>query len=314
MNPINRLLQRGGTSEEPTTQDSTSSEPDSQESEEDEEDVVEPAYDLTRDNDVKFDETITVDTEDEGDFATITVETIGDSITFDVRISGYTSRFGELDVKYMTGGGYAINLYHSRPDDEGYFVRRLYYYADEGGVGGEQHRDSMSEPSNIMWKRESDFGETLEYQNQSTYITVYDWRENMLTSGKPTPQDGEVVVRYKDSLRAGGGRKKVDNVFNATNASGVVGGSYTVRFISIDTDTSSYVLHSEDKQGDTYLITSPLDKSSSLANCDMEEVDELESPFEVSNVIWTRDPEQTWAIEGMDPIDANVQQNKINSN
>lgn len=301
-NPISRLLQRGDETDQENSTESETVEP---EPDETEEETTEPAYDLTRDNKVRFDETLTINTEDESDFATITVETLSGSVTFEVRIAGYTSRFGELDVEYISGGGYAINLYHPRPDEDSYFVRRLYYYEDEGGIGGEQHQDSASEPMNTVWEREEDFGTTVETQFESTYLTVYDWRENMLTSGKPTPSEGEVVVRYNDSLRAGGGRKEVDNVFNATEAKGVVGDTYTVQFISVDAHTGSYVFHSE--AGDkSCLIYSPLNEVSSLGNCDMKEVDELANPFDVSNVLWTREPEQTWAIEGFDPEDAEV--------
>lgn len=297
-----KLLSRFTSNEETDSEPEPQIEPEetTEEVEEEEEESIEPAYDLSRDNDVKFDETITIDTEDEGDSATITVETIADSITFEVRIAGFTSRFGELDVKYITGGGYAINLYHSLPDSDEYFVRRLYYYADEDGVGGEQQRDSMSEPMNILWERSSDFGETIQEKFESTYLTVYDWRENMLTHNKPTPQDGEVVVQYKDSLRAGGGRKDVDNVFNATNANGVVGNTHTVQFISVDPNSGSYVLHSEAEDGTTYLIYAPLDKQATLGDCEIEEVSELLNPFDVSNVIWTREPEDTWAISGFE--------------
>lgn len=305
-NPISRLLRGGEKTTGPDTEIVAEEPEEIEEEEEAEEEVVEPAYDLTRDNKVKFEETLTIDAEDEGDFATITVETIADSITFDVRIAGYTSRFGDVDVEYITGGGYAINLYHPKPDEDEYFVRRLYYYGDENGIGGEQHRDNSSEPMNTVWERDSDFGTTVEKQFSSTYLTIYDWRENMLTSGKPNPKDGEVVVRYKDSLRAGGGREEVDNVFNAIEANGVIDGTYTVQFISVDAHTGSYVLHSEREDEQNCLIYVPLDEISSFGNCDLKEIDELENPFDVSNVIWTRDPEQTWAIEGFNPENAEV--------
>jgi hypothetical protein len=272
----------------------------------DQDEMTTPAYDLSRDNTVRFSDSVTIDTEDESEFATITVETLADSITFDVRIAGYTSRFGELDVDYISVGGYALNLYHSRPDIEEYFVRRLYYYGDEDGIGGEQQRESSSEPNNYVWNRTADFGSTTQSEFNSTHITVYDWRENMFTSKKPTPDDGEVVVQYKDSLRAGGNRNEVNNVFNATDAQGVVGNRYTVHFISVDPNTGSYVLHSTAGENSCQIST-PLNTTSSLSNCEIEEVEELDSPFNVSNVIWTRDPEQTWAIKGFDPTEADNQ-------
>lgn len=294
MNPIDRLLGRSN-EETQTTQEAETVE---DKEDEDEEEELEPAYNLSRDNKVRFDEVITIDTEEKSEFATITIETIAESITFDVRISGYTSRFGDLDVEYISGGGYAVNLYHKRQDEEGHFVRRLYYYADENGVGSEQHRDNSSEPMNFVWERESDFGSVVEETFQSTYLTVYDWRESMITTGKPTPDEGEVVVRYKDSLRSGGGRKEVDNVFNAVDANGVIGDTYSVQFVSVDVHTGSYVLHSETDEGESHLIYVPLNKQASLDNCSLKEVEDLDSPFDVNNVIWTRDPEETWAIEG----------------
>jgi len=124
---------------------------------------------------------------------------------------------------------------------------------------------------------------------------------------KPTPNEGEVVVQYKDSLRAGGNRNEVNNVFNATDAQGVVGDRYTVQFISVDPNTGSYVLHST--AGETsYLISTPLDETSSLGNCEIVEVEEIDSPVNVSNVIWTRDPDQTWAIKGFERDDVDSSQ------
>lgn len=315
-NPISRLLRNGDPSvdgtrtENVTTTEETlttkNNEEPNEESVEEPDEKTKPAYDFSRDNTVRFSDSVTIDTEDEGEFATITVETIADSITFDVRIAGYTSRFGELDVDYISVGGYALNLYHSRPDIEEYFVRRLYYYGDENGIGGEQHRESSSEPNNYVWERESDFGSTIQSEFNSTHITVYDWRENMFTSKKPTPDDGEVVVQYKDSLRSGGNRNAINNVFNATEAQGVVGDRYTVHFISVDPNTGSYVLHSTAGEKSCHIST-PLDANSSLSNCEIEEVDELDSPLNSSDVIWTRDPEQTWAIKGFDPTEADNQ-------
>lgn len=279
------------------TQDTTTDE-------EPEEDTVKPAYDLTRDNTIKFTETITINSDTDSDFATVTIETISDTISFEVRVTGYTSRFNELDVEYITGGGYAINLYH--PKEDGYFVRRLYYYGDEDGIGNEQQQERSVEPSNIVWDRKEDMGEPVTKEFTSTYITVYDWRENMLTSGKPTPNDGEVVVRFEDSLRAGGGRKKVDNVFNVTNVQGLIDDIDTVEFISIDVQNGSYVLHSTRDSAEPCLVSVPLNETASLGNCKMEPVKSLDSPFNVSNVIWTRDPEKTWSIKGFDSSKSEV--------
>lgn len=268
---------------------------------EQEEEEVEPAYDLSNYNKVRFNEVITIDTEDETNFATITIETIANDITFDVRIAGYTSRFGELDVEYISGGGYAINLYHPLPDSDEYFVRRLYYYANENGVGSEQHRENMSKPTETVWSRSSDFGSSIQTEFQSTYLTVYDWRQNMLTHNKPTPKDEEVIIRYEDSLRAGGnGRGKIDNRFNVSDLLSIVGDSYTVQFISIDMDTSSYILHSKTEGGETYHIYAPIDKKLTIEDCEIFEAPKDSDPFEISDVIWTREPEDTWAIEGFD--------------
>jgi len=149
-------------------------------------------------------------------------------------------------------------------------------------------------------------GETVTKEFTSTYITVYDWRENMLTTGKPTPNDGEVVVRFEDSLRAGGGRKKGDNVFNVTNVQGLIDDIDTVEFISIDVQNGSYVLHSTRDSEEPCLVSVPLNETASLGNCTMEPVKSLDSPFTVSNVIWTRDPEKTWSIKGFDSSKSEV--------
>lgn len=260
-----------------------------------EEDTVEPAYDLTRDQRFNFEETATINTEEESDFATITITTPADSIKFDVRINGYTSLHGELDVEYISIGGYAVMLYHPIPESDKYFARRLYYYGDENGIGSEQHREDTSEPTEIDWSRE-DYGSLVTTENSSTYISVYDWRENMITTGKPTPNEGQVVLRYKDSFRTGGNRSEVDTVIDVDPLDSGFAPTLDIEYIAVE--GGSYALYGVGIS-EQYKILVPMDEKTILPDdtqwVELEELPDIEN---VDDVIWAKNPEDTWYVKG----------------
>lgn len=265
------------------------------ENSEEEEDMVEPAYDMTRDQRFRFEETATIDTESESDFATITIDTLADTLTFDVRINGFTSRHGTLDAEYITVGGYAVMLYHPIPDSDEFFTRRLYYYADEGGVGGEQHRESDIMPTSPEWSREEDYGSIKEVEGSDSHLEVYDWRENMLTTGKPTPSNGQVVLRYQDSLRSGGSRNQVDNVIDVDPLTAFVGPTLEIEYISIE--DGEYALYGVGCDA-RYKVTVPMNKEAVPGDTEWLELDTLPSIETVDQVIWAKEPEDTWEVIG----------------
>lgn len=257
---------------------------------------VKPAYDMTRERSFSFPETITILSED-GEQADVRVETPTADVAFTVRLSGYTSRFGELDVEYITVGGYAINLYHTRPDSDEYFVRRLYYYEDEDGIGGEQHSDSRDEPHSPDWSRDN-IGEAVVVTDTDAHLRVYDWRENMLTHDKPTPAEGEVVFRYQDSPNAGGNRQRTNIVLTVSDLQFASGERVDVDFIEFDSDAGDFVLYAG--SGDEWLVGRVSASSPpSAGNITWETEHEYHRPSQMENLVWVRDPAHTWMIPSL---------------
>lgn len=252
---------------------------------------VPPAYNRQRDQSFTFDETVTIETEENADFATITVETFHQTISFEVRITNYTTRFGTLDVSHMTIGAYSLDLYHSKPETDTYFVRKLFYYGDVDGIDGERTRDDASTPYSPVWSRD-DMGSRVVVTNDSTHLRVYDWRQNMLTHGKPTPESGEIVLQYQSSLEAGGNRKEIEMVLQSEFTT-VTGDHITLDLLTI-TD-AGYVGYGSNQNGDWWRVTIPI---SSERVTDKVSIEPTTKPHTrtLETLVWTRHNADSWAI------------------
>lgn len=260
------------------------------------EESIPPAYSFKYERNYSFPEEITITTQDGDAYATITVTTPKTELEFDARISEYTSRFGELDVEMISVGGFAINLYHPKPEGE-YFVRRLYYYEDDEGIGGEQHQNRSNRPNNPAWVRSTDMGSEVTAELDS-HLRVYDWRENMLTTGKPTPSEGEVVLRFRDSLNAGGSNDRIDQVLTVDEVQSPVSKCVDVSFICVDDDNGEYVLYAPVTNTEWYIIRVPISRSVDESEVSWEHItDTHHRPSKKENLVWVRNPAHTWFTE-----------------
>lgn len=252
---------------------------------------IPPAYNRQRDQSFTFEEQVTITSSSDDEFVTVTIETIRDSISFSVRIENYTSRFGTLDVEYITVGAYSVNLYHPKPDSDKYFVRKLFYYGDTGGIDGENTWEDASEPHNPVWSCEDDKS-CVETTNSSTHVTVYDWRQNMMTHGKPTPDTGEIVLQYKSSLEAGGNRSDIEMVLQSEITT-VTGIELLLEVLTID--DASFVGYGRDENDDWWRVTVPISPSDVTDSVTLEQT---ENPriHTLQSIIWTRYDADSWAI------------------
>lgn len=258
--------------------------------------AIKPAYDMTREQSFSFPETVTIYSES-GDEGRVQIETPTVDMEFTVRLSGYTSRFGELDVTYITVGGFALDLYHALPNSEGYFVRRLYYYDDESGIGGEQHSDNRDAPHNPDWSR-NDIGKSVTITNTDAHLRVYDWRENMLTHDKPTPDEGEVVFRYQDSPNSGGNRDRTNIVLTVSDLQFASGDSIDVEFIEFDSDAGELVLYAG--CGSEWVVGRvSASKQPSVGEIEWTTESEYHRPSQLDSLVWVRDPADTWHIPSL---------------
>lgn len=257
-----------------------------------------PAYDMTREINFSFDETATI-THSEGDnFVEVQIETPTTTIEFEARIDGYTALFGEVDAEYISVGSYALNVYYPRPEEDmDYFVRRLYYYEDEDGIGGEQHREDSSAPHNPVWKRSEHLGSTVSVEQTESHLRVYDWREQMLTHDKPTPKDGEVVLRYQDSPNSGGNRSRDDIVLSVNQIRTPVSEAFDIDYISVDTETGELELYGQQAADDWYVATVPIAEDTELADVSWDRRTEYIRPSQIENLVWVRNPAATWVVD-----------------
>lgn len=251
------------------------------------------AYSFKREAKFSLPETVTIETTTDSSHATITVDTPKSTESFEVRIEGYTSRFGELDVEFISVGGYAVNLYHPKENGQ-YFVRRLYYYDGEG-VSSEQHREDTSEPMNYDWNRKKHLGESVT-ASQDAHLRVYDWRQNMATHNKPHPYDGEVVLRFQDSLNSGGGNKRIDQVLTVNDIQSPVSSAVDVQFICLDVECGEYVLYAPQRLTGWCVLRVPIGESVDSSSVSWEHTERQQHPSEKDRLVWVRDPEHTWFV------------------
>lgn len=261
-------------------------------------DKTPPAYDLSREQKHKFSETISIDSSGESDYVNITVDTPRKEINFDIRIIGHTSRFGTVDAKYITVGGFSVDVYYPTPDNEDKFmVRKLFYYDEDEGVGGEHQHTTERPPSDPDWIKGKD-AQVVNLNKNSVYIEVYDWRENMITSGKPHPSKGQVVFRYQDSLNSGGNRKKIDTVLSTSSVT-MLSHVYDLEFVAFDTDSGEYVTYATEKNGQIFEVRIPIKYNLREGDMEFNLVDSQPRISQVDNVIWVKDPKDTWMVEGI---------------
>lgn len=252
---------------------------------------IPPAYNRERDQSFTFEEQVTITSESDAEFATVTIETIREAISFPVRITEYTTRFGTLDVEFITVGGYSVNLYHPKPESDTYFVRKLFYYGDTAGVDSEGTWEDASEPHNPIWSRE-DMGSCVETTNDSTHLTVYDWRQNMMTHGKPTPQMGEIVLQYKSSLEAGGNRQAIELVLQSEITT-VTGVELLLEVLTVG--DAEFIGYGRDTSDNWWRVTVPISSSDVT---DRVTVERTENPriHDLQSIVWTRYNRDSWAI------------------
>lgn len=258
--------------------------------------TVPSAYDFSHDRTFKFNEEV-VFSEINDDFVSVTVETVANSVTFDVRVNGYTGRFVKdtIDAEYMSIGSYAVNVYYPIPDDE-YLVRRLFYYEDKDGIGSEKQYTVSGKTNTYDWNREEHGSTRHSIQQQKTRITIYDWREKMPTHNKPTPNDNEVVLRYSDSTTQGGNRSEVDNRIRSRNIQLVSGDAATAVFIRVNKEERCFEMYAVGESA--YRISLPIGREVTPSSVVWETIDSCPSPFDVSNVIWVENKCDTWATSG----------------
>lgn len=253
--------------------------------------TIPPRYDITRERTFYMKEYTTITHETGEDFVTIEVDTPATTIDFKARINGYTSRFGELDVQYISVSGHSVSLHHEK-DNGNWYVRNLFYYGDVEGVGGEStFEDQSSGPCNPVWSREENLGETITVQETKSLLEVYDWREQMLTHNQPTPHESEIVIRYKDSTSSGGGRSGVYSVVNGDMVPIV--GTVSTQFIAVDVEDAKIDMYAKSEDG-PQLIRLPLGIEVENGDAEWQEIEEIPRVSQVDNVIWVRDPDKTW--------------------
>lgn len=227
------------------------------------------------------------------EFVEIKIETLSDTIRFPVRISGYTSRFGKIDAEYISVGGFSVNVYYNIDDSEDdYFLRKLFYYSDVGGVDGE-HTGTTSVQPNPDWSRSDNLDGTITVTKQNSRIEVYDWRYNGITTGKPTSKGSRVVFHYSDSLWSGGGREGFYHTFNAKTT-----------LLNDEDVTAQYATVSEtgvlkmcyesacEYSSDSYVAYTEVDSNNGWC----VEKEDISTVDDASNVVWVNSKEDTWKV------------------
>lgn len=249
------------------------------------------AYDRTRDQSFSFNEEVIIDSALDDEIATVTIRTPVDEITFEVRIEGYTSRFGTLDVEAMTLNAYSLDLYHAKPDSDNYFVRKMFYYGDVEGLGGENEWDDASEPYTPIWTSDQR-GATVTTTVENTRLTVYDWRQQMMTHNKPTPSENEIVFQYESSLESGGNRQAIEMVLDSTMEL-VTGQKITLDFVAVEPPRLAG--YGQDDNGAWWRVSVPISSAVHPDDIGFTKVEKpLPSQFEA--LVWTRDNTASWSV------------------
>lgn len=265
-----------------------------------EEVVVAPAYDLTHDNKVSFPCRATISVDEWDDMASIRVDAPSEVVSFEVPLT-ITDGHKSLDAEYITISGLAVMIYYKDIGDE-FVSRRVFYYShttENGPVPNPYGRiePRASKPSKPDWSRERDGYGDVEFELEGR-VEVYDSRENMLTTKKPTPEWGEVVLRYSDPLYSTNGPGRVVNTIQTEITH--PNKDFEVRYITVDPQSREYVFYAEAEEGDDYAIRFPIRLEASPEDMEWEPIGQVPNPFLMENVIWASDPIETWAIKGFD--------------